>query len=254
MQRLGPPHWPAYPPGRAYGAAAADDPLAAARAGAARRAADRARSRRRRHQRRLPAGARRAGARRARHHRRPRLWRRPATRSRRSGGAAAEGLLAGGVLPVIKHMPGHGRARADSHQALPVVETPLRRAGSARFRAVPGAGRHAAGHDRPCRLHGHRPEAAGDDLAQASIRQIIRGSIGFDGLLMSDDLSMKALAGSIARAGRVRPSRPAATSCCTATASWRRWARWPRRAGAWRTREAARRGGVGANSPCRRAA
>ena len=69
------------------------------------------------------------------------------------GRAAAEGLIAGGVLPVIKHIPGHGRAVADSHLALPVVETPrdeLERHDFAPFRRPC---RHAARDDRPCRLH-----------------------------------------------------------------------------------------------------
>ena len=81
------------------------------------------------------------------------------------GRAAAEGLLAGGVLPVIKHMPGHGRAGADSHLALPVVEAPRRSSWSGTISALPHARRHAARDDRARRLHGDRSRAAGDDLA-----------------------------------------------------------------------------------------
>ncbi len=76
------------------------------------------------------------------------------------GRAAAEGLIAGGVLPVIKHIPGHGRAMADSHLELPVVDARLRRARRPRLRAVPGALRHADGDDRPRDLLGDRPRSA----------------------------------------------------------------------------------------------
>ena len=123
VQRLGPPHWRRYPPGRAYGQIGGNDPL-------------------------IQREIVRLGARRW-----PTIWRRwgststasrcwtcpipAATRSsataptrgprdgRLLGRAAAEGLIAGGVLPVIKHIPGHGRAMADSHLALPVVEASL---------------------------------------------------------------------------------------------------------------------------------
>ncbi len=64
-------------------------------------------------------------------------------------GAAAEGLMAGGVLPVLKHLPGHGRARADSHQRLPVVDAERGVLEATRFRRVPAVGRPAHGHDRP---------------------------------------------------------------------------------------------------------
>ena len=73
------------------------------------------------------------------------------------GRAAAEGLLAGGVLPVIKHMPGHGRAGADSHLALPVVEASREALEAARFCALPDAFRHADGDDRARGLHGAGP-------------------------------------------------------------------------------------------------
>jgi len=112
------------------------------------------------------------------------------------GRAAAEGLLAGGVLPVIKHIPGHGRAGVDSHLSLPVVNASaadLRAADFPPFRAL---------RDMPLAMTAHVVYTAFDAEAPATtspslIREIIRGEIGFDGLLMSDDLSMQALAGSL---------------------------------------------------------
>lgn len=106
----------------------------------------------------------------------------------------AEGLMAGGVLPVIKHIPGHGRAAADSHLELPVVATPradLELTDFVPFRAL----RHL-----PAAMTAHVLYAAIDAHAPASTsplvtEMIIRGHIGFDGLLMSDDLGMKALTG-----------------------------------------------------------
>lgn len=111
--------------------------------------------------------------------------------------AAAEGLLDGGVLPIIKHIPGHGRAPVDSHEKLPVVQAPraeLEQADFAAFRAVA---------DLPMAMTAHVVYADLDPTAPATtsklvIEQIIRGQIGFDGLLMSDDLSMGALAGDMA--------------------------------------------------------
>jgi beta-N-acetylhexosaminidase len=112
------------------------------------------------------------------------------------GRAAAEGVLAGGCLPVIKHIPGHGRARCDSHFELPRVETPagiLARTDFAPFRALS---------DMPLAMTAHVVFSAIDPnlpatVSPAIIGRVIRGEIGFDGLLMSDDLSMGALAGSI---------------------------------------------------------
>ena len=125
------------------------------------------------------------------------------TRSGWRGSAApsATGLLAGGVLPVIKHIPGHGRARVDSHRALPRVEAEPRRAGAQRFRAVPRAVGDALGDDRPYRLRGDRPRRAGDLFGKV-IDDIIRGDIGFDGVLFSDDISMGALDGTLANGRR----------------------------------------------------
>lgn len=110
------------------------------------------------------------------------------------GRAAAEGLMAGGVLPVVKHMPGHGRARADSHHALPVVDAEVHELEArdfAPFRALA---------DMPMAMSAHVVYAAFDRERPASVsptvvREVIRGRIGFDGLLMTDDLSMRALSG-----------------------------------------------------------
>jgi len=112
----------------------------------------------------------------------------------RMGRAVAEGHLAGGVLPVIKHMPGHGRAQADSHLELPVVTTSHEELSATDF--VP----FRVLNDMPAAMSAHVVFTALDPNAPASIsetvtRDIMRGEIGFDGLLMSDDLSMKALTG-----------------------------------------------------------
>jgi beta-N-acetylhexosaminidase len=110
------------------------------------------------------------------------------------GRAAIDGLLAGGVAPVVKHVPGHGRATADSHHHLPVVDTPLNvleAADFAPFRALA---------DAPMAMTAHVVFTAVDPdacvtLSRHATQTVIRGHIGFDGLLMSDDLSMKALGG-----------------------------------------------------------
>jgi beta-N-acetylhexosaminidase len=112
------------------------------------------------------------------------------------GRAAARGLLDSGVLPVIKHIPGHGRAKADSHFALPVIDTPLEELNEtdfAPFREL---------RDLPLAMTAHVVLSAVDPAAPvttspSAISSIIRGLIGYDGLLMSDDLSMKALSGSM---------------------------------------------------------
>jgi beta-N-acetylhexosaminidase len=110
------------------------------------------------------------------------------------GRALAEGLLAGGVLPVIKHLPGHGRATADSHFSLPVIGAPLEALRAHDFRPF------AALRDMPLGMTAHvlMPAIDGQrpaSLSEAVITQVIRGEIGFDGLLMCDDLNMKALRG-----------------------------------------------------------
>jgi beta-N-acetylhexosaminidase len=205
VQRMGPPHWRRYPPGRAFGRAS--DPLMQremARLGA-RLIADDLRSvginvdc--------LPVldvpvpGAHDVIGDRA-------YAEDPATVAV-LGRAAAEGLLAGGVLPVIKHMPGHGRARADSHEALPVVDASrqeLERIDFEPFRALA---------DMPLAMTAHVVYTAIDPEAPATtsrtvMDEVIRGSIGFAGLVMSDDLSMKALSGSL----RERAAAALAAGC-----------------------------------------
>ena len=117
------------------------------------------------------------------------------------GRAAAEGFLAGVVVPVIKHIPGHGRAMADSHEALPVVRAPL-----AELEAIDFAPfRNLA--DMPMAMTAHVVFAAIDATRPATlspivIDKVIRGSIGFAGLLLSDDLSMRALSGGLAERAR----------------------------------------------------
>ncbi|TCD12346.1 beta-N-acetylhexosaminidase [Oricola cellulosilytica] len=113
------------------------------------------------------------------------------------GGEAARGLMAGGVLPVIKHIPGHGRAFSDSHLALPVVDTPLDDLRSHDFPPFRGL------KDIPMAMTAHVVFSAIDPEQPATtsptvVRDIIREEIGFDGLLMSDDVSMKALSGDFA--------------------------------------------------------
>ena len=110
------------------------------------------------------------------------------------GLAAAEGLLEGGVLPVLKHIPGHGRAAVDSHRALPVVDADIETL--ARVDFAPFA---ALAH-MPLAMTAHVVYTAldGDGPATTSARvigDVVRTRIGFDGLLMTDDLSMRALSG-----------------------------------------------------------
>lgn len=112
----------------------------------------------------------------------------------RLGRAAAEGLLEGGVLPVIKHLPGHGRALADSHFELPRVEASLEELEARDFAPF------RANADLPVAMTAHVVFSAIDatqpaTLSPTVVGEIIRGRIGFDGLLVSDDLSMKALSG-----------------------------------------------------------
>lgn len=195
VQRIGPPHWPDYPPAAAYGKIYDRDPaagLAAARLAARLIAAD------------LTdlgidvdcapvvdiavqgadavIGDRAFGA--------------EPDKVAALAGAFAEGLLQGGVLPVIKHIPGHGRATADSHQKLPIVATDkatLERTDFAAFRPLVGL---------PLAMTAHVVFTAFDPLAPATtsaaiVDEVIRGSIGYRGLLMSDDLSMGALNGTL---------------------------------------------------------
>ncbi len=195
VQRLGPPLWPAYPPGAAYGVVYDRDReagLAAARLGARLIAADLA-----------PLGfdvdcmpiadLPVAGT-------------DPAIGDRAYGSepgkvaaiaaAIAQGLTEGGVLPVVKHMPGHGRATVDSHKRLPVVNADravLEATDFAAFRPLAAL---------PLAMTAHVVFTAIDPIAPATVspiivREVIRDSIGFQGLLMSDDISMGALSGSL---------------------------------------------------------
>ena len=195
VQRMGPPAWPAYPPGAAYGRAYDRNPakgLAAARLGARLMAddlnkvgitvdclplAD------------VPvAGADAVIGDRA-------YGDNPGKVSAIAA-AIAEGLADGGVLPVLKHIPGHGRATTDSHAALPVVHAEraaLEATDFAAFRPLAGL---------PMAMTAHVVFTAIDPVSPATtsamiVQDVIRGWIGFKGLLMSDDISMGALSGSL---------------------------------------------------------
>ncbi|MBI1686721.1 beta-N-acetylhexosaminidase [Caulobacter hibisci] len=193
VARLGAPHWKKYPPGRAYGELVANDPLVAreiTRLGARLIAHD------------LtslginvdcvpvldvpdPKGHEIIG---------DRAYGDTPEQVATLGRAAAEGLLAGGVLPIIKHIPGHGRALSDSHLELPVVKAKLpdlEARDFAPFRVLS---------DMPMAMTAHVVYTAIDrrhpaTTSKKAIKKVIRESLGFDGLLMSDDLSMKALSG-----------------------------------------------------------
>ncbi len=195
VQRLGPPHWPPYPPGAAYGALYdhdRDKGLAAARLGARLIAED------------LAAlgididclpiadvpvvGADPVVG--------DRAYGTEPAKVAAIAGRIAEGLEEGGVRPVLKHIPGHGRATADSHARLPVVNTDravLETTDFAAFRLLAAL---------PIAMTAHVVFTAIDPIAPATIsaiivREVIRDSIGFKGLLMSDDISMGALSGSV---------------------------------------------------------
>jgi beta-N-acetylhexosaminidase len=193
VQRLGPPHWGRYPPGRAYGDLTANDPLIRreiTRLGARLLAHDLAA---------LginvdcvpvldvpaPDGHEVIG---------DRAYGDTPEQVASLGRAAAEGLIAGGVLPIIKHIPGHGRARADSHLTLPRVEASaadLDARDFPPFRVLS---------DMPMAMTAHVVYEAFDARRPATtsrkvIGEVIRKGLGFDGLLVSDDLSMKALSG-----------------------------------------------------------
>jgi beta-N-acetylhexosaminidase len=195
VQRLGPPHWPAYPAGAAFGALYDVDPalgLSAAQLSARLMAADL-----------IDLGITVdclpladvpvAGA--------------DAVIGDRAYGtepkkvaviarAVARGLEQGGVLPVLKHIPGHGRATADTHFRLPQVDTSgaeLERTDFAAFKPLA---------DLPMAMTAHVVFSALDPAHPATtsatiVQQVIRGVIGFQGLLMSDDVSMNALAGPV---------------------------------------------------------
>lgn len=110
------------------------------------------------------------------------------------GRAAVEGLLDGGVLPVVKHVPGHGRAKTDSHKDLPVIDAALEDLEAIDFKPF------KALNDMPLAMTAHVVLSALDQSAPATvsghiINEVIRKRIGFSGLVMSDDLDMAALTG-----------------------------------------------------------
>jgi beta-N-acetylhexosaminidase len=195
VQRLGPPNWPVYPPAQAFDRLYERDPaagLAAARLGGRLLAADL-----------QPLGidvdclpcadipVSEAD---------------PVIGDRAYGdrpdkvavlaGAHARGLMNGGVLPVLKHLPGHGRATADSHKSLPTVEADRGTLEATDFAAFRPLAR------LPLGMTAHVVFSAIDAAHPATtsatmVGEVIRGFIGFEGLLMSDDVSMGALSGTI---------------------------------------------------------
>jgi beta-N-acetylhexosaminidase len=190
VARLRPPHWRTHPPAAAIGAGFAADPAAAERAawlhgaliGAEAAAAgfdivtapvlDRA----------VPGASDVIG---------DRAFGADPRTIARLGRAMADGLLAAGIQPVIKHAPGHGRATADSHLALPVVE-----GGDPEPDLLP----FALNADLPWAMTAHILFPAWDatrpaTLSPVVIGRIIRGRIGFQGVLVTDDLAMRALSG-----------------------------------------------------------
>ncbi|QBF31574.1 beta-N-acetylhexosaminidase [Thalassococcus sp. S3] len=128
-----------------------------------------------------------------------RCYGRDPERVARIGRAVAEAHLDGGVLPIVKHMPGHGRATLDSHYDLPRVQAPvdaLEAEDFLPFRAL---------NDLPMGMTAHQVYEAFDDqpaTLSPKVMQMIREHIGFDGLIMTDDISMKALSGSLAKISR----------------------------------------------------
>ena len=200
VQRLGPPHWPAYPAGAVFGQLYDIDPnlgRTAARLSARLIAAD------------LTdlgisvdclpladvpvAGADAVIG--------DRAYGGTPAKVAAIAAAVAEGLAEGGVLPVLKHIPGHGRANADSHKSLPVVHADratLEATDFAAFRPLKKL---------PLGMTAHVVFKSIDPVHPATtsatmIGEVIRGFIGFDGLLMGDDISMAALSGSIAERAR----------------------------------------------------
>ena len=141
------------------------------------------------------------------------------------GRSVADGLLDGGVLPVLKHIPGHGRATLDSHYDLPHVATPADDLGQtdfAPFRAL---------NDLPLGMTAHLVyDAIDPDPATLSpgMIHLIRTEIGFSGLIMTDDISMKALQGDLAALSRRAIAR-GAMSFCIVMARWTNAALLPTR-------------------------
>lgn len=117
------------------------------------------------------------------------------------GRAAADGLKAGGMLPVMKHMPGHGRAFADSHHDLPVVDTPLDELRAHDFPPFKAMASEVMGMSAHVVLTAVDPDNPAT-TSRKVIEEIIRGEFGFDGLLLSDDSSMNALKGTLGERAR----------------------------------------------------
>ena len=125
-----------------------------------------------------------------------RIWSKDPRRTAEMARAATKGLLSGGVLPVIKHLPGHGAANADSHHELPHCPLPLQNLATRDFVPV------RALNDIPLGMTAHVVYDALDPHAPATqsraVIEYLRGTLGFSGLLMTDDIGMKALGGSLA--------------------------------------------------------
>ncbi len=195
VQRLGPPHWRSYPPGAAYGRLYDADPSIARRAaylGACLMASD------------LVAvgidvdclpiadvpvaGASSVIG--------DRAYGETAEKVAAIASCFSDGLLDCGILPVLKHIPGHGRARVDSHSELPFVESDYSTLAATDFAAFRSLAK------LPIGMTAHVVYSNIDPLAPAStsvtvVHDVIRSFIGFSGLLMTDDISMGALSGSI---------------------------------------------------------
>ncbi|WP_086734010.1 beta-N-acetylhexosaminidase [Erythrobacter colymbi] len=130
------------------------------------------------------------------------------------GRAILEGLAAGGVAGCIKHMPGHGRTDVDTHKALPTVTASADEleADLAPFRTLNHALVGMTGHLVFTAWDAENPAT----LSQTVIRDVIRGRIGFDGLLLTDDIDMEALGGSIPE----RAARAHAAGCDIVLNCW----------------------------------
>jgi beta-N-acetylhexosaminidase len=196
VQRMRPPQWPAYPPGAAYGRLYDRDPtagLTAARLGGRLIAADLAAAGITVDC--LPladvpvAGSDAVIG--------DRAYGETPAKVAAIAAALTQGLAEGGVLPVLKHLPGHGRATADSHLRLPVVTADRETLEATDFAAFRPLGRLAMGMTAHVVFTAIDPDLPATTSATI-IGQVIRGFIGFDGLLMSDDLSMGALSGTLA--------------------------------------------------------
>lgn len=117
------------------------------------------------------------------------------------GRAVIEGMLDGGVLPVMKHIPGHGRATVDSHKALPRVDAPIEELSAidfVTFRSLNHCPMAMTAHVVYEQIDPQRPAT----LSPKVIRDVIRGEIGFEGVLLSDDISMQALSGPLGMRAR----------------------------------------------------